>query len=101
MYSTQIADGYWVHNLEHGGIVLLYKCEAGCDSTVAEIKAIDARLPRSKWGNVKFLATQYTEMDAPFTLVAWNRQQALTRLDEEAIRSFYRQFVDQGPEDSR
>src|SRR5690242_14376423 len=30
MYTTQVPREKWVHNLEHGGIVLLYNCPTGC-----------------------------------------------------------------------
>src|SRR5262245_21540219 len=28
-FSTAMARGYWVHNLEHGGIVMIYRPDAG------------------------------------------------------------------------
>lgn len=34
---TQLPRGYYVHNAEHGGIVLLYRCDAGCPDVVAQL----------------------------------------------------------------
>jgi hypothetical protein len=99
--SRAVAEGYWVHNLEHGGVVLLYKCAGDeCESIAGQIRAIYGRLPRSKFGNTKLVATPYERMDSPFTLVAWGRQEALPSLDEAAVAAFYRAYVDRGPEDA-
>jgi hypothetical protein len=34
---TTLPRGYYVHNAEHGGIVLLYRCDAGCPDVVAQL----------------------------------------------------------------
>lgn len=36
---TALPRGYYVHNAEHGGIVLLYRCDAGCPDVVASLLA--------------------------------------------------------------
>ncbi|MGD0524289.1 MAG: DUF3105 domain-containing protein [Polyangiaceae bacterium] len=42
-YDFAAAEGYWVHDLEHGAIVFTYNCPAGCDADVAAAQAyIDA-----------------------------------------------------------
>jgi hypothetical protein len=33
-HYQQLERGYYVHNLEHGGVVLLYNCPAGCPDVV-------------------------------------------------------------------
>jgi hypothetical protein len=38
-YPT-LARGYWVHNLEHGGIVLLYNCADGCPDVVEQLRNV-------------------------------------------------------------
>jgi hypothetical protein len=37
--------GYWLHNLEHGGIALLYNCPDGCPEQVAALEAIMNQYP--------------------------------------------------------
>jgi len=34
---TMLERGYYVHDLEHGGVVLLYRCDAGCPDVVAQL----------------------------------------------------------------
>jgi len=31
---TALDRGYWVHNAEHGGVILLYRCPEGCPDVV-------------------------------------------------------------------
>ena len=38
-YTTPLPRGYYVHNAEHGGIILLYRCDAGCPDVVASLLA--------------------------------------------------------------
>src|SRR5262249_47312180 len=37
-YDRSIAPEYYVHNLEHGGVVLLYNCTTDCTADQATIK---------------------------------------------------------------
>ncbi len=101
VYAQAVPEGYWVHNLEHGGIVLLFRCDgAACGQIADQIRGISASLPQSaRWGEVKLLATPYGRMDAPFMLVAWDRQEALQTLDPTRVRAFYEAYLDRGPED--
>jgi hypothetical protein len=43
-YSAPIPRGFTVHDLEHGAVVISYKCAGGCASEVAALQAlVDAR----------------------------------------------------------
>ncbi len=44
-YDFAIAEGYWVHDLEHGAVVFTYHCPAGCDADVAAAQAYIDGLP--------------------------------------------------------
>jgi hypothetical protein len=44
-YTTPLDRGNWVHNLEHGGIVVTYNC-SGCDAEVQAIEDLLAGLPQ-------------------------------------------------------
>src|SRR5437763_896218 len=39
----------WVHNLEHGGIVLLYNCPSGCDELIAQLTALRNATPADRF----------------------------------------------------
>jgi hypothetical protein len=36
-HYTSLDRGYWVHNAEHGGIILLYRCPDTCPDVVASL----------------------------------------------------------------
>lgn len=97
-YPNGVPEGFWVHNLEHGYIVLLYRPDTDAE-TVRQVQAMMRELPPSKFGRVKLVVTPYERMETPITAVAWNRRLALPAFDRDAILAFYRAHVDRGPED--
>jgi len=43
-YTTPVPQGYYVHDLEHGAIVITYNCPGGCDAELAQLATfLDAR----------------------------------------------------------
>ena len=44
--TTPIARGYWVHNVEHGGVVFLYHCDPACPAEVARLTAMLQSYPQ-------------------------------------------------------
>jgi hypothetical protein len=96
-----VPPGNWVHNLEHGAIVLLYNCPEGCPELVAQIRELHATLPRgrnARRGVPRMLALPYTDMDHRIAVVAWGRLLELDEFDADRIRAFYEAYVDRGPE---
>ena len=94
------APGYWVHNLEHGGIVVLFRCTDECASLADQLRSeLMPRVPPSKFGAPKLLATPFSSLRSPFAVVAWGWILELDSLDVEAMLDFYERHVDQGPED--
>ena len=44
-YTDPVPRGHYVHNLEHGGVVLLYNCPDGCADDIAGLQAVLDALP--------------------------------------------------------
>jgi hypothetical protein len=45
-YGVPVPRGFYVHDLEHGAIVILYNCPSGCAQDVADVEALlTARAP--------------------------------------------------------
>ena len=43
-YTVPVERGFYVHDLQHGAIVILYNCPSGCDADLAQLAAwLDAR----------------------------------------------------------
>jgi hypothetical protein len=96
-----VPAGFWVHNLEHGAIVLLYNCPEGCPDLVTQLKELHASLPKgrnARRGVARMLITPYTDMDHKVAVVAWGRLLEMDDLDRDKILKFYEAYVDRGPE---
>src|SRR3712207_4694887 len=91
----------WVHNLEHGAIVLLYNCPEGCPDLVQQIRELHNSLPRgrnARSGVPRMLALPYTDMDSRIAVVAWGWLLELDQFDAAQITKFYDARIDRGPE---
>lgn len=101
-YEAPLDEEFWVHNLEHGYIVVLFNCNGACDAELLEtLRSLPARLPDSGvFGYEKVIVTPYACLPANvlITLVAWDVQLHLAQYDEAAILEFYNRYLDQGPE---
>ena len=83
----------WVHNLEHGGLVILYK-GATVDETA--LKALfDAIPPSPVCGFAPGgqspgpVIARFDDMAWPFAAIVWDRVLPLQTLDQQAILDFY------------
>jgi len=87
---------YWIHGLEHGGVVVLFRDAA--DANLAHSFA--QRAPKeSEFGEVKVIDAPYPNLNHRFALVAWGWVDYVdTWSDAEALK-FYTAHVDRGPED--
>ena len=85
----------WVHNLEHGGIAVLYRDGSGSPPA----RSFVHRAPReTRFGEQKLLDAPYATLQHPFALVAWGWLLYLDRWDDQQALAFYAAHVDQGPE---
>ncbi len=98
VYEEPVEEGLWVHNLEHGAIAVLYRCQIDCDEIVPQMEAIYEDLPNAAFGEVKLIALPYAGLVPKFMLVAWHWQEAMDSFEPERVREFYRDFIDRGPE---
>ena len=99
VYQEEVAEGYWVHNLEHGGVVLLYNCPDGCPELKQQLEETFKTFPPGKYGQVKLVVTPYSKMEHRIAAVAWEWILELDTFDREQLLTFYREHVDRGPED--
>lgn len=86
----------WIHNLEHGGMVVLYSCEqGGCDpDEQARLAAFAQDFPDSPvcglaGGVVGPVITRFEEMATPFAAVVWGRVLQQPALDIDEMKRFF------------
>jgi hypothetical protein len=116
-YSSEIAPEYWVHNLEHGYIVVLYNCPSGCDSDFQKLRTWLQTVPpdqallnaaRAQPGATQAFINQYTypkvvimpdtKMDKKFAAVSWDYYDPMDTLDINEVQRFYDNHVGHSPE---
>lgn len=99
IYDDPMPPEVFVHNLEHGGIVLLYRCDRPCPETVAALRDLYKTFPKAKNGRVKMVVAPDPKIRTPIAILAWTWLDELPALDRERVLRFYRAHVDRGPED--
>jgi hypothetical protein len=98
-----LQEGQYIHNLEHGGIAILYDCPSGSDCTTLKnqlenyVKNLAPIEPT--FNKVKMVMSPYTRgMQKRVALLAWDYIEFLDGYDQAEITRFYENHVDQGPE---
>jgi hypothetical protein len=94
----------WVHNLEHGAVVILYSCDKGaCDSaTQAQLQQIPAGFPNSPvcnlppGGNLAPVIARFEDMPHKFAALVWDRVLYQDTLDVDQIKAFYKNEGEHG-----
>jgi hypothetical protein len=92
----------WVHNLEHGGIVVLYNCPSGCDDLQKQLTTyVNSIVPAEpQYGEYKIILSPYSQGMGTHkvALLAWDRIEFLDGYDQAKITQFYESHADKGPE---
>jgi len=97
MYDTPLTPGRWVHMLEHGAIVVLYRpdlCDSAC---VQQLGTFYDNAPRSSLPGIgiRHLAvTPYQDMDHAIAVVAWGYIDEMDQVDTDRIMADYKSKVD-------
>jgi hypothetical protein len=83
----------WVHNLEHGGLVILYK---GADVDQAALRALFDSIPSSPICGFEPggqspgpVVARFKDMPWPYAALVWGRVLPLETLDQQAVLDFY------------
>jgi hypothetical protein len=91
VHDTTVPTERWVHNLEHGGVVYLYNCPAGCPAEVATLTQLVNAQPRT-------VLTPYAGMTARFAVVSWGHRLVSDCIDPDVYTKFYAENFDHGSE---
>jgi hypothetical protein len=109
--DARLGPGNWVHNLEHGYVVALYRCPDGeCPSAdvLSELREFVLNGPPTETAGLcgfqsKVLAVRFDDMATPFALVAWDRVLLLDTFDAAVGLEFAQRWLEQpeAPEPNR
>lgn len=86
----------WIHNLEHGGLVVLYRgdSEGATEAGQAQLRAFFDDYPPSPvcgfeaGSSVGPVFARFDDMATPYAALVWGRVLPLETLDEAAIKEF-------------
>ncbi len=91
----------WIHNLEHGGLVLLYSCDRGaCDDVgLAALQAFDQGFPSSAVcsipaGVVGPVVARFEQMPTRYAALVWDRVLYLDTLDDAQVYDFFVRYAE-------
>jgi hypothetical protein len=94
----------WIHNLEHGGMVVLYNCSGSCpdEATLQRLEDFvsPATFPASPIckipaGVVGPVVARFDDMTSHFAAIVWDRVMFLDTFDSAQILAFFQQWGDQ------
>jgi hypothetical protein len=97
IYDAPIPDGYLIHSLEHGYVILSHSLESLPDDEAERTLAELIRIAEEEtlW---KLIVIPRPGMEHRFALTAWQRIDTFDELDERRIRRFISAWRDRGPE---
>jgi hypothetical protein len=120
-FDRVVPREWWVHNLEHGGIVLVANCgpialpdggaveascsdagvaPSGCADVTSVLSQVATERSPDQWGEVKVLATFDPLAPTKVTALAWDFTMPLDAPDLAALRCFRDARYDRGPENA-
>jgi hypothetical protein len=103
-HYTALGRGYWVHNAEHGGVILLYRCPEGCPDVVDALLDVARSLPADGAcqapvrNRVIVAADPLLPEEVQVAVVGWNAAYTAGCFDPYA-RTFAAARYGKGPED--
>jgi hypothetical protein len=101
------APGNWIHNLEHGFVVVLYRCADGqcpSEADVSEMKRFAAETPATERASAcnqrnRVVVARFDQMATPYAFLAWDRLLLQETFDRAAATDFAKTWMDvTGPE---
>jgi len=106
-FSTAVPRGYYVHDLEHGAVVLLHRCEllggGDCTPVLEALRQTAASLPddaRCSGGvRVRTVITPDPLIAEPIVAVSWGFIYRAQCVDLPSLKAFASAHYAQGPED--
>lgn len=91
VHERELAAERWVHNLEHGGVVFLFRCETGCATEALALASIVEQNPQA-------ILTPYAALPTRFAAVSWGVRLTSDCFDQARFQRFYDEHVGNGLE---
>jgi hypothetical protein len=107
-FDAPVPREMYVHDLEHGGIVMAYRCDAACPDVTDAFEAaatdfgVDERCLAAQNGaeRSRLVVTPDPLLDRPIGLAAWGATYTATCIDPPSLLTFIQDHYATGPEDT-
>ncbi len=96
-YDEPISDGYLVHSLEHGYVILSYNCDA-LDQAACDALAEEVRATVDRFDEYKIIGVPRPGMPNALTLTSWGRIEKMDAFDASVVHAFIRANRGKAPE---
>jgi len=103
VHEAPIPWGFLIHSMEHGGIVMAYRCEGACPEITGAFSTLVAEhgsdpLCRLEASPARFVVVPDPTLEWPVALVAWEHTYVATCVDLPSMRAFVEAHYDHAPE---
>jgi hypothetical protein len=100
--AARLTPEFWIHNLEHGYVVVSYNCPTACTADLEALNAWDKSLPPDGGGGVpyaKFIAVPDPQQKDTWDVESWDWFDAIgSTFNLNEIKRFYANHTNQAPE---
>lgn len=98
VYTQEVPEEVFVHNLEHGGVTITYKPDLPADQ-LSKLQALFAPpYSNQDFKPTKAIVTPRSKNTHAIQLASWTWTLDLDQYDEATIKKFYLQHVGKAPE---
>jgi hypothetical protein len=104
-YTMPVPREMYVHDLEHGAVVLSYRCTDACPEVVAALEeAFDGAagdplcLSAGAGPKARLVLTPDAELETPIAAAAWGATYTATCIDKTSLAAFIAEAYGRGPE---
>jgi hypothetical protein len=88
----------WLHNLEHGGMALLWNCPSGCPEVTDALEAFRLGQRPDRFGLIRILGTPDLQMPRRVAAVAWGWRWQGDTVDLQTLQCLVDRRLDRAPE---
>lgn len=104
IYEVPVPREMYVHDMEHGAVVLAYDCEGPCPEVVDALTSVyagvaaDPLCTSSPSVNARLLLTPDPKLDRPIAAAAWRATYTATCIDLPSLKTFVSERYGRGTE---
>ncbi len=102
-YQTPVPREMYVHDQEHGGVVLAYRCADACPEVVSALEAVRTGVATDPLCAIaglqaRVILTPDPELDHPIAAASWGATYVATCIDPPSLSTFVDQVYGKGTE---